>query len=201
MLATKITTSLLAVVATVAGCATDTPESPSGGPLSAPETADLAWMREEEKLARDVYDALDGYGQPFANVQTSEQRHFDAIGGLLDAYGLPDPAAGNGVGVFTDPDLQALHDALVARGAPTALTAFDVGCAIEELDLRDLDVAAAATTHVDIQTVYGELARGSRNHLRVYYGKLVAAGGTYAPVYIDRATFDAIVTSAQESGR
>lgn len=201
MLATKIATSLMAVVATVAGCATDTPDGPSGGALSAREAADLAWMREEEKLARDVYDALDGYGQPFANVQTSEQRHFDAIGGLLDTYGLDDPAAGNGVGVFTDPDLQALHDALVARGAPSALAAFDVGCEIEELDLRDLDVAAAATTRADIQTVYGELARGSRNHLRAYYGKLVAAGGTYDPAYIDRATFDAIVTSAQESGR
>jgi len=83
MLATKIATSLMAAVATVAGCATDTPDGPSGGALSAREAADLAWMREEEKLARDVYDALDGYGQPFANVQTSEQRHFDAVGGLL----------------------------------------------------------------------------------------------------------------------
>ena len=71
MLATKIATSLMAAVATVAGCATDTPDGPSGGALSAREAADLAWMREEEKLARDVYDALDGYGQPFANVQTS----------------------------------------------------------------------------------------------------------------------------------
>lgn len=201
MLATKTTTSLLAVMAAMAACATDPPASPTGGPLTAPEAADLAWIREEEKLARDVYDALDSYGQPFTNVQGSEQRHFDAIGGLLDAYELEDPAAGNGVGEFTDPDLQALHDALVARGAPSQLAALDVGCAIEELDLRDLDVAAAATSHPDIQAVYGELARGSRNHLRAYYGKLVAAGGTYDPVYIDRATFDAIVSSAQESGR
>ncbi len=166
MLATKIATSLMAAVATVAGCATDTPDGPSGGALSAREAADLAWMREEEKLARDVYDALDGYGQPFANVQTSEQRHFDAVGGLLDAYGLADPAAGNGVGVFTDPDLQALHDALVARGAPTALAAFEVGCAIEELDLRDLDVAAAATNPDRVRRAGPRLAQPPARVLR-----------------------------------
>jgi len=178
----------------------DTPAPPSDGALSAREKADLLFMREEEKLARDVYDALDVYGQPFANVQTSEQRHFDAMGALIVTYGLDDPAAGKGIGELTDPDLQALYGELVARGMPSQQAALQVGCAIEELDLRDLEVAKAATTHADIVAAYDNLMLGSRNHLRAYYGQLVAVGGMYTPIYIDQAAFDAVVTSPREQG-
>ena len=57
--------------------------------LSDAERTRLAFTREEEKLARDVYIALDAYGLPFTNIQISEQRHFDAVGRLLVTYGLP----------------------------------------------------------------------------------------------------------------
>lgn len=172
----------------------------ASGALSAREAADLRFMREEEKLARDVYDALDGSGQPFVNIQSSEQRHFDAIGGLLVTYGLPDPAAGKGVGSFTDTTLQALYADLVARGTPARLDALGVGCVIEELDIRDIEVARAATSHADIVIVYDDLLLGSRNHLRAFYSTLTSAGGSYTPVYIDQAAFDAIVTSPREQG-
>lgn len=190
------------LVAALAGCGSGNDASPdgAGAALSAREQTDLLHLREEEKLARDVYDALDPNGQPFVNIQDSEQRHFDAVGGLLATYGVDDPAAGNGVGVFTDAGLQALHDDLVARGAASRLAALGVGCAIEELDLRDLDLARAASDHADVIGVYDSLARGSRNHLRSYFDTLTAAGGSYTPVAIDQATFDAIVTSPREPG-
>ena len=58
--------------------------------LSADEKKGLLLMREEEKLARDVYMAL--YKQwrlpIFSNIAASEQRHMDAIRTLLDRYGL-----------------------------------------------------------------------------------------------------------------
>ncbi|MBK7078198.1 MAG: DUF2202 domain-containing protein [Myxococcales bacterium] len=192
----------LGLITALAGCGDGNDASPdgAGAALSAREQSDLRHMREEEKLARDVYDALDPNGQPFVNVQDSEQRHFDAIGGLLVTYGIDDPAAGNGVGVFTDAGLQALHDDLVARGAPSQVAALGVGCAIEELDLHDLDVARAASDHADVIAVYDNLALGSRNHLRAYFDTLTAAGGGYTPVAIDQATFDAIVTSPREQG-
>ena len=45
-------------------------------PLSADEAADLQYVREEEKLARDVYGVLDGlYGEQvaiFAKIAVSE---------------------------------------------------------------------------------------------------------------------------------
>ena len=63
----------------------------------------LTYMREEEKLARDVYIFLyDKWGsQIFNNISVSEQTHMDAIKTLLDRYGIPDPVADKGPGVFT----------------------------------------------------------------------------------------------------
>ena len=71
-------------------------------------------MREEEKLAHDVYVTL--YAQwdlpIFQNISRSEQTHTDAVKTLIDRYGLTDPASSK-VGVFTNPDLQALYNDLV----------------------------------------------------------------------------------------
>ncbi|MEZ5191490.1 MAG: DUF2202 domain-containing protein [Nocardioides sp.] len=43
-------------------------------------------------------------------ITTSEQRHFDSVGTLLDRYGLDDPADGRAPGVFADADIQVLND-------------------------------------------------------------------------------------------
>ena len=81
----------------------------------------MLFMREEEKLARDVYLTLyDAWGlTPFASIAVSEQSHMNAML-LLLKYRLPDPAAGKPIGEFTDPDLQALYDTLIARGLGSA---------------------------------------------------------------------------------
>jgi hypothetical protein len=182
------------------GVAVDAPTAGDAAALTAAERDRLTFLREEEKLARDVYDALDGNGQPFVNIQASEQRHMDAIKALLDTYGLLDPAATTAVGDFTDQALQALHDDLVARGLAGSQAALIVGCTIEDLDLRDLALADDETGRADLEATYAMLALGSRNHLRAFYGRLTAAGGSYTPQYLDRATFDAIVTSPHEQG-
>jgi hypothetical protein len=61
--------------------------------LSEQEIADLIHMRQEEKLARDVYRTL---GQTysvnqFANIPLSEQKHTDAMELLLERYNIEDP--------------------------------------------------------------------------------------------------------------
>jgi hypothetical protein len=80
--------------------------------LTETEAASLRYMREEEKLAHDVYLTLfEVWGLPiFQNIANSESSHAAAVLGLLERYGLDDPAAGNAVGVFTDPTLQALYE-------------------------------------------------------------------------------------------
>lgn len=197
VLTTVSFTTLLAAGCTDSGAGSQPLETAA---LSADEIAGLRFSREEEKLARDVYGVMEASGPIFQNIQASEQRHFDAIGGLLGTYGLEDPSAGLPAGAFANPDLAALYPELVQRGAAGGTNALGVGCTIEELDLRDLATLQATVVHSDLAVVYDSLALGSRNHLRAFYGNLVASGGSYTPIYIDQATFDSIVTSPKEHG-
>lgn len=169
--------------------------------LSANELDSLYSMREEEKLARDVYLALYAVwrDQIFANIADSEQTHTDAVKALIDKYNLIDPAIANPPGVFTDPKFQQLYDQLVAFGTQSRLNALTVGVQIEELDIKDIAGWLAVVEQGDIITVYTSLLCGSRNHLRSYYPELLASGGSYVPKYITQAEFDAIVSSPMET--
>lgn len=150
--------------------------------LSDAEIATLKWMREEEKLARDVYIELNAFwpAQVFENVAASEQRHFDALGAKLALYGIDDPAL-PAIGVFANPDLQALHDELLALGMVSRVAALGVGVTIEETDMIDLRVAIDGTTSVPLQATYENLLNGSERHLASFIEELAAAGVVYEP--------------------
>jgi hypothetical protein len=171
--------------------------------LSDAEIEGLLYMREEEKLARDVYLTLyEKWGMPvFQNISESEQTHMDAVKRLLDRYDLEDPAAGTDIGVFTDPTLQGLYDQLVNEGSQSLADALRVGAAIEEIDILDLEERIAQTDKSDIQLVYENLMRGSRNHLRAFVSTLERqTGEIYQPQYLSQAAYDAIVNTPRESG-
>jgi hypothetical protein len=169
--------------------------------LSEQEVADLQFLREEEKLARDVYTALTGQvAMVFANIATSEQRHMDQVLALLTQHGIADPAAGMPDGRFADATLQGLYTALVAQGSTGANAALAVGAEIEELDIHDIRRLRTHTSRPEILAVYDSLELGSRNHLRTFYGRLTANGQTYTPRHLDQASFDAIVSSPREMG-
>lgn len=134
----------------------------------------LTYMREEEKLARDVYLSLGSrWNLPvFGNIAKSEQVHMDSVKTLLDRYGIPDPAAGKAQGEFSNQDLQKLHDDLITKGSVSPVEALNAGILIEETDIADLNKAIAATTHNDIKTVYNNLLQGSMNHLNAFESNL-----------------------------
>ena len=148
--------------------------------LSADEIAGLQFMREEEKLARDVYLTLyQKWGvTTFNNIASSEATHMASIKTLLDRYGIADPAAGQPIGVFTNPELQALYNQLIAQGSQSLAAALQVGVTIEQVDIRDLQTRLASTTHSDIKSVYNNLLRGSTNHLRAFTNQLQTQTGT-----------------------
>jgi hypothetical protein len=172
------------------------------GALTSDETKWVAFMREEEKLARDVYLTL--YAKHklavFDRIAESEQRHLDALGGVIARYGLTDPVKSDAVGAFTDSALASLYQKLIDEGAPSEEAALRVGAAIEELDIRDLDAAIKATDNADILRVYGNLRRGSTNHLRAFVAHLGALGLTYEARYLDPAALKVIVNSPWERG-
>lgn len=172
--------------------------------LSDEEIAALAFMREEEKMARDVY--LNLYEKwnvrIFSNIARSEQRHMDAIFCLLERYGLDDPADGQPAGAFQNAALQELYDGLMAQGEESLVAALTVGATIEDVDILDLqqNLDATAIDNDDIKAVFNNLARGSRNHLRAFTRELEKLGASYEVRYISEADYDAILSSGPERG-
>ena len=145
-------------------------------------------MREEEKLARDVYltmyefyKSYDG-SSIFKNIAKSEQSHMDALKKLLDKYQLDDPAQEN-IGEFTNTDLQALYAELVIKGRESYLSALEVGVTIEEKDMIDIQLAIdEAEQYPDLIKVYSNLLDGSKNHLRAFTSQIERLDPEY-PAY------------------
>jgi hypothetical protein len=166
------------------------------------EKSDLLYMREEEKLARDVYLKLYArWSDPvFLRISQSEQRHMDAVGTLLDRYALGDPVQGRGEGEFSHPELQQLYLRLAATGEQSYIDALKIGATIEDLDLFDLGESIAATDNEDIKAVYANLQNGSGNHMRAFVGKLEALGEGYTAQYMGDAALSAILASQNASG-
>jgi hypothetical protein len=172
----------------------------SNGVLSVEEAEHLTFMREEEKLARDVYDTLgERWNIPvFVNIAESEQTHMDALLRLLVAYGIADPVGSDIPGVFTDDDLQQMYDELVEVGMASLEDAFTVGALIEETDIADLQDAIEATDRTDLEMVYESLMCGSRNHLRAFDRQLEWEGATYHPSVVDEGLFASIISGDHE---
>ena len=178
-------------------------ESGAGAQLDADEAKGLALMREEEKLARDVYAALyDKWQLPiFAKLGSSEQKHMDAAGRLVAYYGQPDPVVVGKPGAFVSAKLQHLYDEFVERGNKSLQEALRVGAAIEEIDIIDLEERLAQTQQEPMQLVYGNLLRASHNHLRAFAKQIHRRSGReYAPQYLSVDAYAQIVSAAAQEG-
>lgn len=142
--------------------------------LDATETEGLIYMREEEKLAHDVYITLyEQWGLSiFNNISKSEDNHENKIETLLNNYQIEDSVGDNPIGVFVNPDLQQLYNNLIAQGSQSLTEALKVGVLIEETDIADLQERIAQTDNADIQQVYQQLLSGSNNHLSAFTSNL-----------------------------
>ncbi|PKL77263.1 MAG: ferritin [Candidatus Melainabacteria bacterium HGW-Melainabacteria-1] len=170
--------------------------------LSEAEKTGLLQMREEEKLAQDVYLSLAGLwpqARQFQNISGSEASHTESVRQLLERYQIIDPALKE-TGKFSSVAMQNLYDSLTTQGKTSLIAALQVGLEIEELDIADLQTLSKSIDQEDIRLVYQELERGSRNHLRAFHNALKTAGGTYKAKHLSQSAFDAIATSAVERG-
>jgi len=151
--------------------------------LSVEEETTLIFMREEEKLARDVYVFFYNlYHVPvFRNVGRSEQRHMDVIKALLDRYDILDPVGENGPGEFTDMEIQALYDQFTQQGSESLEAALKVGVAIEQKDIADLQAALGQVDNRDITKVYLNLLKASGKHLNAFLTVMSKHGFSLEP--------------------
>ncbi|MFN8321763.1 MAG: DUF2202 domain-containing protein [Chitinophagales bacterium] len=208
----KIIVILIAIATAIPSCKKDKAASHSDitsqinafpkEPLTADEILSLKWMREEEKLAHDVYITL--YGKwninIFTNIANSEQSHTNAVLTLLNKYEITDPVGTNAVGVFNDTTLQELYTQLVAQGNATLIDGYEVGATIEDLDIYDLNNWISKVDNQDITFVYQNLTKGSRNHMRSFYSQIISSGANYTAKFISQTELDAIINSPKETG-
>lgn len=172
--------------------------------LSKAEIEAILFMREEEKLARDVYLKLDEKWESriFDNISNAEERHMQALLCLIQKYGLEDPVGANEVGTFKNQNLKDLYEKLIEQGEKSLTEALLVGATIEDLDIADLIENLELVDNEDVQAVFGNLLKGSKNHLRAFVRNLKNAGEglEYTNQYLDDELFAEILSGPNERG-
>jgi hypothetical protein len=171
------------------------------GVLTQEEIDGLLLMREEEKLARDVYSYFDGLYDVaiFGNIAKSEDTHTNAVLSLLEGYGIEDPAL-EGVGEFSTDAFNELYSSLILQGSDSLTAALIVGATIEDLDIFDLTELLEVTVNEDVVQVYSNLLKGSENHMRAFVSALENLGATYTPQFISDEEYEAILAASNEKG-
>ena len=184
------------------------------------EKMHLMFMREEEKLARDVYQTL-GTMYPdsviFGNIDDSEQTHTMAVKAMIEKYGYEDPNTNDNVGAYTGEDFgwyfTEKYNQLVERASISKLEALYVGAFIEELDMMDINQCPKVivetdngindvnqcgkvyTDKADIQKLYSSLLDGSDSHLEGYVANIekIIGEGNYQAQVLSQELVDAIL--------
>lgn len=164
-------------------------------PLSENEKQGLIFMREEEKLARDVYMAMsESWDIPiFANISRSETSHMEAVLGLLNKYNISDPVSDQKPGVFTNQVFTDLYQTLRKQGENNLVDALKAGAFIEETDIADLRDRMKASDNEDIKLVYENLLQASYRHLRAFSKNLAFREATYTPQRLSQEEIDEIL--------
>lgn len=199
-------TILLALIITIftVGCTNDSNDLSENEidltlTLTEDEVSDLLFLREEEKLARDVYlYSYNKYGQQiFKNISDSESKHMNSVLELLNKYNIEDPVLDE-VGKFKDEHLQEIYDALIEKSEVSLIEALLVGNTIEDLDIYDISKNEERTDREDFLTVYNSLKCGSRNHLRSFNSLVLNNDVIYTVQYITDTEFNEIINSSKE---
>jgi hypothetical protein len=150
--------------------AVQTPATSAAAVADGTQAADLAYSRDEERMARDLYTL---FGQTydaaiFDRIAASEQQHFDTVGTLLTTYAVADPAAGRPAGTYASADVQKLYDQWKAQGLTSVQDAYAAGVALEHTDIADLRKLLARNSDSDVHRVFSHLLAASQHHLAAF---------------------------------
>ncbi len=160
--------------------------------------SDLLRMREEEKLARDVYTSLAKTSKLsiFQNISRAESQHMQSIERLIRSGGANAGNLNDAPGVFVFPEYQQLYTTLIASGTRSPLDALMVGARIEEMDIADLRQVLTQTTDPQVRQVLERLMQGSQNHLRAFATQIASQGASYNAQFLTQTEFDQIANSS-----
>lgn len=137
-------------------------------------TPDILFSIDEERMARDVYDAL--YAQTgltiFDNISNAEQTHYDAILNSATNLGIDTSALLTTPGTYLNPEVQTMYNDLIALGSKSTADALSVGKTVEEVDIADLNAMIDTSPITSLDTVYTNLLSGSYNHLDAFNAQI-----------------------------
>jgi hypothetical protein len=164
--------------------------------LNEAEKTGLMEMREEEKLAHDVYQYFyDSFEHAvFKNIAASEAQHTSSVLRLINGYGLEDPAFLE-AGQFANQKFVDLYSSLTTAG--NLIEALKAGALIEETDIADLKIHLEETEVATLNTVYGHLLNASKIHLKAFTRILSQMGETYTPVALSKEEYQEIIENLQ----
>lgn len=153
----------------------------------------LAHMWNEEKLAHDLYLALNEVqaASQFVNIATkSEVTHIELVENLVARYdinitNLADYTIAYSeaelramdAGVFGVSEIQTLYNDLYNRGKINLQAALEVGCIVEVVDVDDLNIYINDTSYPeDLVSTFKILRDGSYKHYWAFDGALKQRG-------------------------
>ncbi len=165
----------------------------SGNKLSDEQKYALAYMWNEEKLAKDIYLALNELTphNTLYNIATrSEVRHEAAVEDLVRKYDINITNLENyeisyseeelralAPGEYAVPEIQELYDTLYAMGSQSLQDALEVGCVVEVTDVNDLNrYIEIAEGEEDLVETFEFLRSGSYNHYWAFDRALKSMG-------------------------
>lgn len=167
--------------------------------LTLQEKEDLQFLKEEEKLARDVY--LYAYDlcahEVFKNISKSEQMHMDKVTEIMNIYQVEDLSLPER-GKFTNAELQKLYDDLIEMCDRSLEDALKAGATIEDVDINDIEDFVEDTDLQDVMNMYLSLSCGSRNHMRAFTNNLTTLGIEYKPQFITEEEYIEIINNSNE---
>jgi len=178
-----------------------TPAFDSTADLTADEIEFIFAVREDEKVARDMYFSFFGkFGlKPFENIGKAEDNHIKATEKLFDYYEIDYPALSEN-GKFEDAFRQKLYDSLLLKGTPE-LEAFKVMALLEETNIVEYDEVLKTIVNPNIKIVIENLSKASANHFKVAIRQITALGGTYAPALMTQEQYRAVIAIGFEQGK
>ena len=153
----------------------------------------LAYMWNEEKMAKDLYLALNELypNQTLYNIATrSETQHEASVENLAEIYDInltnlnnfeyhfdANELAKYGQGEFFIPEVQETYNTLYEKGSKSLVDALEVGCMVEVTDINDLNKwLDVVKDQPAIVTVFENLRSGSYNHYWAFDNALKSLG-------------------------
>lgn len=169
--------------------------------LTSDEIEFLYAVREDEKLARDIYNSFYSLyaSKPMSNIAKAEENHIAAVERLFYFYSINYPAVGE-AGVFADATRQSYYNELISKGT-TLLDAYKAAAYLEEKDIADYEAVLPSITNPNIKLVIEHLIKGSINHFKATLRQIDALGGEYQAAVLSQERYTEIVNSNFANGK